>query len=136
MSRVLLDTSTYIAHLIDPFREGFQRRSEGVFVTPIVLGELRAGFFKGSKAQHNLRLLAVFLSSPRVQTVVIDDDTSERYAQIHDFLRRTGRPIPVNDIWIAASARLGLFKKLRVEEDTVYKNYRRFQTDSRIVASQ
>jgi hypothetical protein len=39
-------------------------------------------------------------------------------------------------VWIAASARLGLFKKLRVEEDTLYKNYRRFQTDSRIIASQ
>ena len=105
VSRVLIDASAYIAHLLDhlPVKEVL-RRSEGVFVTPIVLGELRAGFLKGSKAQHNERLLADFLGSPRVQTVVIDDETSERYAQIHDFLRRKGRPIPVNDIWIAASA--------------------------------
>ena len=38
-------------------------------------------------------------------------------------------------IWIAASARLGLFKKLRVEEDTIYKNYRKFRTDSRMLAN-
>jgi tRNA(fMet)-specific endonuclease VapC len=79
------------------------RRSESIFVTPIVLEELRAGFLKGSKAQQN-KLLAEFLGSPRVQTVIIDDDTSERYAQIHDYFRRKGWPIPVNDIWIAASA--------------------------------
>jgi hypothetical protein len=35
---------------------------------------------------------------------------------------------------IAASARLGVFKKLRVQEDTTYKNFRKFQTDSRLVA--
>jgi hypothetical protein len=47
----------------------------------------------------------------------------------------------VNDeVWlpqhisVAASARLGVFKKLRVQEDTTYKNFRKFQTDSRLVA--
>jgi hypothetical protein len=47
----------------------------------------------------------------------------------------------VNDeVWlprwisIAASARIGIFKKLRVQEDTTYKNFRKFQTDSRMVA--
>jgi hypothetical protein len=47
----------------------------------------------------------------------------------------------VNDeVWlpqrisITASARIGIFKKLRVQEDTTYRNFRKFQTDSRIVA--
>ncbi len=105
MSRFLIDTSAYIAHLLDhpPVKEVL-RRAERVFVSPIVLGELRAGFLKGSKAEHNKRSLADFLGSPRVQTLVVDDETAERYALIHDFLRRRGKPIPVNDIWIAASA--------------------------------
>ncbi len=49
----------------------------------------------------------------------------------------------VNDeVWlprhisVAASARLGIFKKLRVQEDTTYKNFRKFQTDSRMVAAE
>ena len=49
----------------------------------------------------------------------------------------------VNDeVWlprrisVTASARLGVFKKLRVEEETTYRNYRKFQTDSRLVATQ
>jgi hypothetical protein len=47
----------------------------------------------------------------------------------------------VNDeVWlprhisVAASARLGIFKKLRVQEDTTYKSFRKFQSDSRLVA--
>jgi|SRR5579872_3992695 len=49
----------------------------------------------------------------------------------------------VNDeVWlpqrisVTASARLGLFKKLRVEQDTTYRNFRKFQADSRLVADQ
>ncbi|MCU1276140.1 MAG: hypothetical protein JWO48_3571 [Bryobacterales bacterium] len=40
-----------------------------------------------------------------------------------------------SQISIKASARLGIFKRLRVEEDTTYRNYRKFQTDSRLVAT-
>jgi predicted nucleic acid-binding protein len=35
---------------------------------------------------------------------VIDEETSHRYAAIHDYLRRQGTPVSANDIWIAASA--------------------------------
>jgi predicted nucleic acid-binding protein len=31
--------------------------------------------------------------------------TAESYAQVRDELRRKGRPIPENDVWIAALAR-------------------------------
>jgi len=40
-----------------------------------------------------------------------------------------------SQISIKASARLGIFKRLRVEEDTTYRNYRKFQTDSHLVAT-
>jgi hypothetical protein len=49
----------------------------------------------------------------------------------------------VNDeVWlpkrvsITASARLGVFKKIRVEQQTTFWNFRKFQTDSRLVAIQ
>ena len=35
---------------------------------------------------------------------MIDDETSHRYAAIHDHLRRKGTPVSPNDLWIAASA--------------------------------
>jgi hypothetical protein len=37
-------------------------------------------------------------------------------------------------ILVVASARLGIFKQLRVQEDTTYKNFRKFQTDSRLIS--
>jgi tRNA(fMet)-specific endonuclease VapC len=34
----------------------------------------------------------------------IDEETAERYAEILAGLRVAGTPLPINDIWIAASA--------------------------------
>lgn len=73
-------------------------------LNPVVLGELRAGFLKGTRLAANLAELAQFLASPRVVLVAVDEDTAERYAAILDSLRRAGAPIPTNDVWIAASA--------------------------------
>jgi len=49
----------------------------------------------------------------------------------------------VNDeVWlpkrvvVSASARIGFIKKLRIEQDVAYKNFRKFQADSRLVAAQ
>ena len=42
--------------------------------------------------------------SPRVKVVPTTAETAERYARIYAYLRSQGRPIPTNDLWIAASA--------------------------------
>jgi tRNA(fMet)-specific endonuclease VapC len=34
----------------------------------------------------------------------VDERTAEHYATIYVHLKRKGRPIPTNDMWIAASA--------------------------------
>jgi predicted nucleic acid-binding protein len=44
-----------------------------------------------------------------VEVTVLGAETAERYALIREYLRSAGRPVPTNDIWIAASAmELGL----------------------------
>ena len=105
MSRVLVDTSAYAAFLRDQpaVREAVQRASE-IFLSVIVLGELRSGFLKGGRAGQNEARLQQFLGSARCAVLVIDADTAERYAVIHDYLRREGTPVSLNDLWIAASA--------------------------------
>lgn len=35
---------------------------------------------------------------------MIDEETADRYAVIHDYLRRQGTPVSPNDLWIGASA--------------------------------
>lgn len=105
MKRLLLDTSAYsnlmrgnkeIAILLD--------EADEVLLSAIVFGELLAGFKNGSKEQQNKAVLKDFLSVPNVGALTIDDATAERYSVIFDYLKKSGTPIPTNDIWIAASA--------------------------------
>lgn len=105
MKRILLDTSAYSAFMRNHgvVVEKIQRAVR-ICVTPVVLGELHSGFLRGSRLEENRRLLADFLASARVETLIIDDETSLRYAEILDSLRQAGTPIPTNDVWIAASA--------------------------------
>lgn len=105
MTRIFLDTSAYSA--FKRRHRDIQHRiqdAEQIQLNPVVLGELRSGFLKGSRLRDNLHELAQFLESPRISIALIDDETAERYAVIVDSLRRAGTPIPTNDIWIAASA--------------------------------
>ncbi|HSL84078.1 MAG TPA: type II toxin-antitoxin system VapC family toxin [Thermoanaerobaculia bacterium] len=103
--RVLVDTSAYSA-----FFRGHEAiveaigRAEDLVLTPTVLGELLAGFRKGTRFDQNLERLQEFLGSPRARWVPLDDETADRYSIIHDGLRRAGAPVPANDLWIAASA--------------------------------
>lgn len=102
---MMLDTSA-----ISGFFRGSEKirdrlaEADELLVNPVVLGELVAGFMMGSSERKNRDILDEFLSSPRVDVVDIDVETSDRYAAIFTTLRSSGTPIPTNDIWIAASA--------------------------------
>ncbi|MGW8194332.1 MAG: PIN domain-containing protein [Desulforhopalus sp.] len=56
------------------------------------------------REKENRKELGVFLDSPRVAIYSIDENTAEYYCAILNQLKRTGKPIPTNDIWIAATA--------------------------------
>jgi len=105
MTCVLLDTSAYSA-LMRGHREVGEasRVATEVAVTPVVIGELLAGFRRGRHRAANERGLEEFLQSPRARVLAMTEATSERYAAIFNRLRGVGTPIPINDVWIAASA--------------------------------
>ena len=63
-----------------------------------------AGFLMGRNEKRNRAILKDFPSSPRAIIAEIDEETSERYAVIVQSLRMKGKPIPTNDLWVAASA--------------------------------
>lgn len=105
MRRVLVDTSAYSAFMRDhPAVKLAIQRADEILLTPVVLGELLAGFTRGRQRAKNERELQAFLASPRAEVVAVDAETAARYAAIVAALWQAGTPIPTNDIWIAASA--------------------------------
>lgn len=101
--RVHLDTTTFTAFLRkDETAVYVVERASALLLSPIVLGELKAGFALGSRDREDRRILETFLESPRVSIVDIDDKVTDRYAAIDRQLRLQGTPIPTNDLWIAA----------------------------------
>ena len=101
----MLDTSAYAAFLRgNPEIKLSLQQADEIFLNPVVLGELIAGFLMGKTEKKNRTILQDFLSSARMMVAEIDEETSERYAVIVNHLRIKGTPIPTNDLWIAASA--------------------------------
>ena len=57
---------------------------------------------KSTRVQDNLARIDDFASTNVV--LACDTETARRYGEIKERLRARGRPIPENDIWIAAIA--------------------------------
>jgi len=79
------------------------RRATEAAVPAIVLGEYRYGIRRSRDRSRYEQWLPVVLAGCRV--LAVDEGTAEHYAEIRDELKRRGRPIPANDVWIAALAR-------------------------------
>ena len=103
--RVLLDSNAY-SHLKRGHHRIVEivRDSEEILMPLVVVGELLYGFRHGSLLDRNTRELHAFLANPHVSTAAMNLTTADRYARIAAALRAKGRPIPTNDIWIAAHA--------------------------------
>lgn len=105
MRRLLIDTNIY-SHALRGDKDVVEvlRKADEIGISVLSIGELLAGFKGGGKEQTNREELGAFLDSPRVVVYTVSEDTSEFYAEIFHNLKRSGRPVPTNDIWIAASA--------------------------------
>lgn len=75
-----------------------------VLLSVITLGELEAGFTLGTRARENRMILEEFLAEPFVRVLPISPEIARRYGRLFATLRRAGTPVPINDLWIAASA--------------------------------
>jgi predicted nucleic acid-binding protein len=73
-----------------------------VWIPLMVLGEIKAGFRGGTRAQRNEGLLQKLLGKETVEVLLPGRETAEQYARLFVQLRRAGTPVPDNDLWIAA----------------------------------
>jgi tRNA(fMet)-specific endonuclease VapC len=103
--RILLDTNAYAA-LMGGHDEVADRvrRAEHILLSVVVAGELLFGFRAGGRLRKNLAELDAFLDSPYVSLVPVTYATADRFGRVAAALRLKGRPIPTNDVWIAAHA--------------------------------
>jgi len=102
---VALDTNAYTAFKLG--REearAIVRRADSIGLSAVVAGDLLAGFAAGGQEKRNRSEFSRFLASPRVQVHAVSEVTADYYARVYAALRARGRPIPTNDLWIAASA--------------------------------
>ena len=101
--RYLLDTNIVIA-LFKGESSVEERLAEvEAFTTWTVLGELYFGAHRSTRFNENVARVDDF-----AQTITIlgcDRDTALQYGSIKEHLRAQGKPIPENDIWIAAVTR-------------------------------
>ena len=105
MNKILLDTNAYSAYLARDDRV-FDVLTQAGFVcmSVFVIGELYSGFKGGRKEKNNLEILNKFLVKPTVQILDATSETAESFATIKYALKKSGTPLPINDIWIASHA--------------------------------
>src|SRR5260370_474408 len=101
--RIAIDSNRYTDYCRADERSVEVLRSvDEIWMPLIVLAELRGGFAHGNGHHDNERILTRFLSSSRVRVVSPDVQTTHFYADLYSLLRKKGRPVPTNDLWIAA----------------------------------
>ena len=99
----LLDTNIAIA-----FLEGelaiVERvtQADSVLLSSTIVGELYYGAFKSGRVTSNIERVEALVQ--RIPVLDCDRNTAKVYGQIKNQLRQKGRPLPENDIWIAAIA--------------------------------
>lgn len=103
--RVCLDTSAY-----SNFRRAqadvvrIVSSAEWIGIPAIAIGELELGFRRGAQRTMNSDALQEFINHDRVEVLSVNRQIAEIYADIFEDRLHVGNPLPINDIWIAATS--------------------------------
>jgi predicted nucleic acid-binding protein len=100
---VILDTNALSAFADGEASVGeVLRRQARAAIPVIVLGEFRYGI---AQSRHRSTYEAWLQSQlDGFHVLAVTEETAVSYAQLRIALKRSGRPIPANDAWIAALA--------------------------------
>lgn len=102
MTRLLLDTNAAIAvfknhEALKSFLEGKE-----VFIPVIAIAELQYGAEKSANRGADIQKIEKYIQESQILNC--NTETAKGYGRIEKNLRAKGRPIPQNDVWIAAIA--------------------------------
>ena len=100
----LLDTNVIVAFLTED--QQVQERLDAVpelLIPMVVMGELYYGAAHSSRPEQNVAMIETFAHT--CVLLGIDVETAKLYGSLKAEQRTKGRPLPENDLWIAACAR-------------------------------
>ena len=101
---MILDTDAVSALFAgDPALGEILKADQRHHLPVVVIGEYRYGLLR-SRYRRQLERLLDSLIRESVE-LHVDETTAETYSRVREDLRRAGRPIPENDVWISALAR-------------------------------
>lgn len=101
---MILDTNAVSALFAgDPELGEVLKNDDRHHLPSIVIGEYRYGLKRSRYRAAIEGLLQTLVEHSLV--LAVDETTAQVYADVRDELRQRGRPIPENDVWIAAIAR-------------------------------
>jgi predicted nucleic acid-binding protein len=101
---VIIDTTALSAFADgSPLAIAALKKVDEVGIPVIVLGEFGYGIAHSKRRREYEAWLDRYLPTFRVLEVTVE--TAVEYSQLRTELRRLGRPIPANDVWIAALCR-------------------------------
>lgn len=101
--KYLLDTNIIVAILNGELEiQSRLEPSNTIFIPSIAVGELCYGAHKSARTQSNLERVDELIVKSTV--LECDAETAKQYGELKNNLRLKGRPLPENDIWIAAIA--------------------------------
>ena len=105
MNAAVVDTSVLIDFLGSGASSDMLRGFDRLLIPAVVDAEFRAGLDPDTRAGRACgALLDEFLEEPTVEFVPAGRAESRKYAQLYRFLKRQGTPLPLHDVWIAATA--------------------------------
>lgn len=101
--RYLLDTNIIIALFADEaiVKSNLAQANE-VFIPSFSIGELCYGARKSGRIQENLARIDDLVAGSTI--LGCNTETARQYGEVKNKLRLKGRPLPENDVWIAALA--------------------------------
>lgn len=101
--RYLLDTNIIIALFASESSViNNLAQADEVFIPSIALGELHFGARKSVRSEKDLERIEEFVANNTI--IECNANTARQYGDVKNRLRIKGRPLPENDVWIAALA--------------------------------
>ena len=103
MTRALADTSVFVA--LEQDRPRRRKVPDEILVSVVTVGELQLGVLMANDATTRAtRLRTLTYVESTFEPVPIDTAAAREWARLVAHCRRRRRRVPVNDLWIAATA--------------------------------